>query len=47
MLPKITEIRHKAPELQIIVDGGINRDTLPLCLQAGATGAVMSGALFS
>jgi len=47
MLPKITEIRNKAPELPIIVDGGINAETLPLCIQAGSSWAVMSWALFS
>lgn len=47
VLPKIAEIHHKRPELPIIVDGGIGEHTLPLCLDAGATGAVMSSALFS
>lgn len=47
VLPKIAEIHHKRPELPIIVDGGIGEQTLPLCLDAGATGAVMSSALFS
>lgn len=47
VLPKISEIHGKRPELPIIVDGGIGEQTLPLCLQAGATGAVMSSALFS
>lgn len=47
MLSKIEEIHHKRPELPIIVDGGIGEKTLPLCTHAGATGAVMSSALFS
>lgn len=46
MLSKIAEIHHKRPELPIIVDGGIGEKTLPLCADAGATGAVMSSALF-
>ena len=47
VLKKITEIHNKRPELPIIVDGGIGETTLPLCIEAGATGAVMSSALFS
>lgn len=47
MLSKIEEIHHKRPELPIVVDGGIGEKTLPLCSDAGATGAVMSSALFS
>lgn len=46
VLPKITEIRHKMPDLPIVVDGWVGEKTLPLCIEAGATGAVMSGALF-
>lgn len=46
-LSKIIEIRNKRPELPIVVDGGIGEKTLPLCLESGATGAVMSSALFS
>jgi ribulose-phosphate 3-epimerase len=46
VLKKITEIHNKSPELPIIVDGGIGEKALPLCEQAGATGAVMSSALF-
>jgi ribulose-phosphate 3-epimerase len=47
VLPKIADIHGKRPELPIIVDGGIGEQTLPLCINAGATGAVMSSALFS
>lgn len=47
VLAKITEIHNKRPELPIIVDGGIGEKTLHLCEQAGATGAVMSSALFN
>lgn len=46
VLPKITEIHQKNPALPIVVDGGINRETLPLCVRAGAMGAVMSSAIF-
>lgn len=46
VLSKIAEIHNKRPELPIVVDGGIGEKTLPLCVDAGATGAVMSSALF-
>lgn len=46
VLSKITEIHNKNPGLPIVVDGGINQETLPLCVDAGATGAVMSSAIF-
>lgn len=46
MLSKIQEIHNKRPELPIVVDGGVGEKTLPLCVDAGATGAVMSSALF-
>lgn len=46
MLSKIENIHHKRPELAIVVDGGIGEKTLPLCADAGVTGAVMSSALF-
>lgn len=46
MLPKITEIHNKNPGLLIVVDGGINEETLSLCIDAGSTGAVMSSAIF-
>ncbi len=46
MISKIQEIHNKRPELPIVVDGGIGEKTLPLCVDAGATGAVMSSALF-
>ena len=46
MMQKVTEIHQKNPELPILVDGGVARTTLPLCVQSGATRAVMSSALF-
>jgi pentose-5-phosphate-3-epimerase len=46
MLEKIKEIHHKNPELPILVDGGVGEKTLPLCIDTGATRAVMSSALF-
>jgi ribulose-phosphate 3-epimerase len=47
MIPKIAEIHHKNPELPILVDGGVARTTLSLCVDAGADRAVMSSALFN
>lgn len=46
MLSKIEDIHNKRPELPIVVDGGVGEKTLPLCVDAGATGVVMSSALF-
>ncbi len=47
VLSKIADIHNKRPELPIVVDGGIGEKTLPLCVESGAMGAVMSSALFS
>lgn len=46
MLSKIEDIHNKRPELPIVADGGVGEKTLPLCVDAGATGVVMSSALF-
>lgn len=50
-LPKITEIREKANELgidiDIEVDGGINLETAPLAVKAGANVLVTGNVLFS
>lgn len=50
-LPKITAIREKADELglqlDIEVDGGINLDTAPLAVKAGANVLVTGNVLFS
>jgi len=47
MMSKVVQIHNKNSELPILVDGGVAETTLPLCIQAGATRAVMSSALFS
>lgn len=47
MMTKVSEIHHKNSELPLLVDGGVAETTLPLCIEAGATRAVMSSALFS
>lgn len=41
MLEKIKEIHQKAPELTIVVDGGITLETATLCAKMGATEAVI------
>ena len=50
-LPKITEIREKANELgidiDVEVDGGINLETAPLAVKAGANVLVTGNVLFS
>lgn len=46
VLPKIARIHAQRPELPIIVDGGVNLMTLPLCVAAGATSAVVGSCLF-
>ena len=49
-LPKIREIRRlideKNPACELEVDGGIDRDTAPLCVSAGANVLVAGSAVF-
>ena len=49
-LPKIREIRQlideKNPTCELEVDGGIDRDTAPLCVSAGANVLVAGSAVF-
>ncbi len=45
-LPKITAIRRRAPDLDIMVDGGINAETARLAAQAGANQLVAGSYLF-
>ena len=45
-LPKISAIRRHAPDLDIMVDGGINADTSCLAAQAGANQLVAGSYLF-
>lgn len=51
VLPKITLLREWAkesnPELMIQVDGGINQDTAPLVVEAGANVLVAGSAVFN
>ena len=45
-LPKITAIRRRAPDRDIMVDGGINAETAILAAQAGANQLVAGSYLF-
>ena len=45
-LPKISAIRRHAPDLDIMVDGGINAETARLAAQAGANQLVAGSYLF-
>jgi len=46
MLPKIDEIRKRRPDVSIEVDGGIDEETLPLVVRAGADTFVAGTAIF-
>lgn len=45
-LPTIRALRDAAPDLPVMVDGGISRDTLPLAAAAGADCFVAGSALY-
>ena len=45
-LEKIRELRRRAPQLNISVDGGINPETGRLCAAAGANAFVAGNALY-
>jgi ribulose-phosphate 3-epimerase len=45
-LPKIKELREKNPDLDIVVDGGINADTAKLVKEAGANVLVAGNYIF-
>ncbi len=46
MLPKIRELRKLKPDMDISVDGGIDADTAPLAVEAGANILVSGSYLF-
>lgn len=46
MLPKIEELRGRAPEINITVDGGINDETSKLAVKAGANILVAGSYVF-
>lgn len=45
-LQKISQIKERFPHLLVQVDGGVNRDTISLCAQAGADSIVAGTAVF-
>ena len=45
-LSKIRQIKEKFPNLLVEVDGGVNRETAPLCREAGADVLVAGTAVF-
>lgn len=47
ILSKIRQIKAASPNLPIVVDGDINKETLPLASQAGANAAVIGRGIFS
>lgn len=46
VIKKIQQLRKKAPNITITVDGGLNEKTLPLAKKAGANHFVMGSAIF-
>lgn len=47
VLSKVVHVRSMYPELDIQMDGGVSIQTLPQCIEAGATNFVVGSALFS
>ena len=45
-LPKVTWLRERCPELNIMIDGGGNAETIPLSFKAGANQFVAGSYLF-
>ena len=45
-LPKVTWLRERCPELDIMIDGGGNAETIPLSFKAGANQFVAGSYLF-
>lgn len=45
-LPKIAELRRRAPQIDISVDGGITVDTASLCAEAGANVFIAGTSLY-
>ncbi|MBR2583794.1 MAG: ribulose-phosphate 3-epimerase, partial [Oscillospiraceae bacterium] len=46
VLSKLRRIRELAPDLPIVIDGGVNLELLPLVTEAGAVKVVMGRAVF-
>ena len=51
VLPKITQVKElaaaKNPQLEIEIDGGVNKETAKLCIDAGATVLVAGSAVYN
>jgi len=45
-LPKVKRLKELKPELEIIIDGGINKETAPLAIEAGADILVSGSYIF-
>ena len=45
-LPKVTWLRKQCPDLDIMIDGGGNAETIPLAAKAGANQFVAGSYLF-
>lgn len=46
VLPKVTELRGRFPDLMIQMDGGVNAETAEACRRAGANNLVAGNAVF-
>jgi ribulose-phosphate 3-epimerase len=46
VVAKIKELRKKYPQLEIQIDGGVNQETAPLLMEAGADRLVIGSAIF-
>lgn len=46
LIPKIRAFKKKHPQMRVQVDGGVNKETLPLLLRAGVDRAVVGSALW-
>ena len=45
-LGKVRELKERFPHLLVEIDGGVNRETAPLCRRAGADILVAGTAVF-
>lgn len=47
IMKKIRRLRELAPDISIVVDGGVSKELLPSVMEAGATKVVMGRAVFN
>ena len=47
MMPKVEQLREKFPQLNIQVDGGLAKDTVPVAAEAGANVIVAGTSCFT